>query len=298
MRREHFDVIHAHWLIPQGFVAVIGRILTQQKQIPLLCTSHGGDLFTLRGAILNRTKRWIMDHSQLLTVVSCAMKKYAVNMGIAPEKVKVISMGVDLKHRHTPNNKTERDPNCLLFVGRLVEKKGAAILLQAMPDVLKQNPDARLIVAGSGPLEAGLRNLARSLNISDSVEFLGMMPQSHLPALYRQAAMAVFPFLVDRSGDQEGFGLVQVEAMGCGCPVIAGDLPAIHDTIVHQENGLLVPPGDPKSLARAIVMLLGDPALRDRLSAEGRKRMVERFEWEIVAGKYAKLYKKMSIHAE
>jgi glycosyltransferase involved in cell wall biosynthesis len=110
--------------------------------------------------------------------------------------------------------------------------------------------------------------------------------------------MAVFPFLVDRSGDQEGFGLVQVEAMGCGCPVIAGDLPAIHDTIVHQENGLLVPPGDPKSLARAIVMLLGDPALRDRLSAEGRKRMVERFEWEIVAGKYAKLYKKMSIHAE
>jgi len=122
VRNEHFDLIHAHWLIPQGFIAALSLLITG-KRVPLLCTSHGGDLFALKGKGLQRLKRWVMDKSAALTVVSTAMKKTVVDMGIVPDKVEVIPMGVDLKGLFTPDPGVQRKTDELLFVGRLVEVK-------------------------------------------------------------------------------------------------------------------------------------------------------------------------------
>jgi len=292
LQRERFTLIHAHWLIPQGLIAVMGLTMTRQR-IPLLCTSHGGDLFALRGKIFQRLKRLIMVRSQSLTVVSRTMQSTVVDMGVAPDKVQVISMGVDLKHGFTSDPTVERSASELLFVGRLVEVKGLQSLLEAMPKVLAKHPAMRLTVAGAGPLELELRKLARRLDISDKVDFLGMVAQSQLPALYRRAMLAIFPFVITKSGVQEGFGLVVVEAMGCGCPVIAGDLPAIHDSITHEESGLLVPPGNPEVLADTILRALNDPDLCFGLAREGQKKAMEQFDWEIIAEKYAGLYFKI-----
>jgi len=292
MGQERFVLIHAHWLIPQGLIAIMGLTLTRRR-IPLVCTSHGGDLFALRGAIFQHLKRWVMNRSQALTVVSRAMQSIVVGMGVALDKVRVISMGVDLKHCFTPDPAVERSANELLFVGRLVEVKGLQALLEAMPKVLDKHPAMRLTVAGAGPLEVELRELAQCLDISDKVDFLGMVTQSQLPALYRRATLAIFPFVVTKSGVQEGFGLVVVEAMGCGCPVIAGDLPAIHDSIAHEKNGLLVPPGNPEVLADTVLRVLYDPDLCFRLAREARKSAIEHFDWEIIADKYAELYNKL-----
>ncbi|PKN83759.1 MAG: glycosyltransferase family 4 protein [Deltaproteobacteria bacterium HGW-Deltaproteobacteria-1] len=292
LRHERFDLIHAHWLIPQGLISVLGIILSYRR-IPLLCTSHGGDIFALRGMILQRMKRWVMDKSVALTVVSQAIKNKVVDMGITPDKVQVISMGVDLKHLFTPDPKVTRSSNELLFVGRLVEVKGLPVLLKAMPKLLFHNPDIHLSVAGAGPLETGLRELLLQLNILDKVDFLGMVSQRQLPVLYQRATLAIFPFVMTKSGIQEGFGLVVVEAMGCECPVIAGDLPAIHDSITHGESGLLVPSGNCEVLADTIIRSLNDPDLRFRLAREGRKRVVEEFDWEVIAEKYKKLYNKL-----
>jgi glycosyltransferase involved in cell wall biosynthesis len=289
LRQQHFALVHAHWLIPQGLIAVLGLTLAQ-RQIPLMCTSHGGDLFALGGRLFYYLKRWVMDQSRVLTVVSRTMRSAIVDMGVAPDKVRVIPMGVDLKHRFTPDPAVKRAGDELLFVGRLVEKKGLKKLLEAMPKVLAKHPTMRLSVAGAGPLEVELHELARQIGISDQVDFLGMVTQSKLPALYRRATLAVFPFLVAQSGDQEGFGLVQVEAMGCGCPVIAGDLPAIQDSVTHEESGLLVPPGNPEALAETILRALSAPDLRVRLAREARKRVVEQFDWEVITEKYAGLY--------
>jgi len=286
LRRERFDLIHAHWLIPQGLIAVLSLAL-MRRRIPLICTSHGGDLYALRGKILQRLKRRAMGKSAALTVVSQAMKKMLVDMGVEPDKVQVISMGVDLKNLFTPDPTIARKADELLFVGRLVEKKGVRILLEAMPQVIHWHPSVRLSVAGSGPMEAELKQLAIQLHLSDKIDFLGMMSQTKLPALYQRATLAIFPFVVAKSGDQEGFGLVQVEAMGCECPVIAGDLPAIHDIITHEENGLIFPSGNAQALADTIIRALNDPDLCLRLAGEGRKRVVQKFDWEIVAEKYA-----------
>lgn len=291
LRRDSFDLIHAHWIIPQGLTAVITRLITGRK-VPLVCTSHGGDLFALRGRFFRLLKRIVIKQSSALTVVSRAMRDIVVAMGTASEKVHVISMGVDLKHLFTPDPAVERSDHELLFVGRLVEKKGVAVLLKAMPAVLAEFPETRLTIAGSGPLEAELHRLAKELQISDAVDFPGMVSQSQLPDLYRQAAIAVFPFIVAQSGDQEGFGLVQVEAMGCGCPVISGDLPAVHDIIIHGETGLLVPPNHPKALADAVSALLSNPDLRQNLAQQGRKRSLEQFDWSTVARRYGLLYER------
>jgi glycosyltransferase involved in cell wall biosynthesis len=234
-----------------------------------------------------------MEKSAALTVGSKAMKKTVVDMGVAPDKVEVISMGVDLKGLFTPDPCVQRKTDELLFVGRLVEVKGLQVLLEAMPKVLAKHPVIRLVVAGAGPLESALRAAAAKLNMTDRVDFLGMVPQSKLPSLYQQATLAVFPFIVTKSGIQEGFGLVVVEAMGCECPVIAGDLPAIHDTVVHEENGLIFPSGSSQALADSILKLLDDSGLRARLAGEGRKRVVRNFDWEIIAGKYSQIYQEL-----
>lgn len=292
LRHGRFDLIHAHWLIPQGLISALGIILSRRR-IPLVCTSHGGDLFALKGWALQRLKRWVMDKSVAVTVVSQTMKNKVVDMGISPDKVQVISMGVDVKHLFTPDSKIKRNSHDLLFVGRLVEVKGLPVLLRAIPKLLVNKPDIRLSVAGAGPLKAGLKELALQLNISDKVDFLGMVAQKHLPALYQRATLAIFPFIMTKSGIQEGFGLVVVEAMGCECPVIAGDLPAIHDSITHGESGLLVPSGNSGALADTILRALNDPDLCLKLAREGRKRVVGEFDWEVVAGKYAGLYGKL-----
>ena len=289
VRNEHFDLIHAHWLIPQGFIAALGMWIAG-KNVPLLCTSHGGDLFALKGKGLQRLKRRIMDKSAALTVVSKAMKKTVVDMGVAPDKVEVIPMGVDLKGLFTPDPGVQRKTDELLFVGRLVEKKGVQFLLEAMPAVLKKHSTVRLILAGSGPMEQELRQQAQRLQISDRVSFLGMVSQTELPAMYRKATLAIFPFIVAKSGDQEGFGLVQVEAMGCECPIIAGDLPAIHDIVIHEENGLIVESGNIRALADAIIQTLDDKDLRLKLAEKARMQVMERFDWEVIAGKYGKIY--------
>jgi len=292
LRQQRFALIHAHWLLPQGMLAVMALALSHRK-ILLVCTSHGGDLFALRGKFFQRLKRWVVDKSKVVSVVSQVMQNTVINMGVTPDKVKVISMGVDLQNRFIPDHAVKRNPGEILFVGRLVEKKGVRILIEAMPAVLAMYPSACLSVAGAGPLETNLRQLVRQLNISDSVHFLGMVAQSQLPQLYQRSALAVFPFVVAKNGDQEGFGLVQVEAMGCECPIIASDLPVIHDIITHGENGFLVPTGKSEFLAQTIIKLLSNPDLGHKLAREARKRVMG-FDWEIVAEKYANLYRMSS----
>jgi len=294
LRKERFDLIHAHWIIPQGLSVIMVRTLLRNKT-PVICTSHGGDLFALRGRLFHWLKQQVINSCDLLTVVSNAMRNTVLDMGVAPEKVKVISMGVDLAHFYTLDPAIDRSNNELLFVGRLVEKKGLDVLLKAMPQVIKVYPDAYLTIAGAGPMEGQLKNIVREKNLTGKVAFLGMRPQSELPLLYRRAAIAVFPFVVAESGDQEGLGLVVIEAMGCGCPVIASDLPAIHDSIIHEKNGLMVSAGSPESLALAITKLLSDAELRLQLSSRARNSVVDKFDWQQIAYRYSRLYRKVLV---
>lgn len=293
LRCESFDLIHAHWMIPQGWIAALGLRITHRK-IPLLCTSHGSDLFALRWKFLQNLKKRVLRKSDAITVMSRVMKSKVVDMGIASEKVDVIPMGVDLKNLFTPDSAVKRSTDELLFVGRLAENKGVQYLLNALPLVIRKHPSLRLRIAGSGPMEEALKNQATRLHIAKRVEFLGALTQEELPNLYRRAALAVFPFVVAQSGDQEGFGLVQVEAMGCLCPVISGDVPAIHDILEHGKTGWMVPAGNAEALAETISQALDHPELRATFAQAARNTVVEKFDWNGIVRKYADLYRQLT----
>jgi phosphatidyl-myo-inositol dimannoside synthase len=147
-----------------------------------------------------------------------------------------------------------------VFVGRLVPKKGLEHLLDALHQLRQAGVSFSAEIVGHGPLAGTLAEKTRTLGLDDRVHFAGPVSHDSLADHYQRAAIAVFPFVEAADGDQEGFGLVMVEAMGCGCAVIASDLPAVRDVIQNGETGILVPPGDSRALAAAIRDALEDPA--------------------------------------
>ncbi|WP_343064702.1 glycosyltransferase [Marilutibacter spongiae] len=258
VRRWRPEVIHAHWLVPQGFLAAALRGWGGTS-IPYLVTSHGADLFALRGRATRWMKRFAARRAACVAVVSEGMREEAVRAGVAPTALRVMPMGVDLEHRYVPDPTVARRKDELLFVGRLVEKKGLDVLVSAMPEVLARRPDASLRVFGFGPEEARCRSLVAALRLSDVVTFEGPATQDLLPAAYRRAALFVAPFMRASSGDQDGLGLVLIEALGCGCPVVVSELPATRGLASTASGIATVPPGCPDRLARKLVELLESP---------------------------------------
>lgn len=285
LRHRRFDAIHAHWLIPQALVAILAGV---PDNTALLCTSHGGDLFGLRGRLLGRLKRGILARCTGVTVVSAAMRDEVQRLRPG-QAVDIVPMGTDLVGCFTPPLTVARDPNAILFAGRLVEKKGVRYLIDAVARLRQQGRPVTLCVAGSGPELETLRAQAQRLGIACAVDFIGAVGHARLADLYRQASVAVVPSVVAASGDQEGFGLVVVEAMGCECPVVASRLPAIDDIAIDGQTALLVQPADPGCLADAIAVVLDDPlAARQRASA-ARARVLEHFDWVAITSRYAAL---------
>ena len=293
LRHQHIDLIHAHWFIPQGLTVAIAGLFT--KNMPrMICTSHGGDLLGLNGLLLTSLKRWIIRCSSQLTVVSHAMENRALALGAKPEQLKTVSMGVDTRTLFTPDTAIRRSDNEILFVGRLVEKKGCTYLIEAMPEILRQHPSAHLSIVGTGPEEEALKQQASHIGIVHAVTFHGSVNNAKIPDLYRRATILVAPSIVTAQGDQEGLGLVLVEALACECPVIASDLPAIRDVVIHENTGWLVPQKNSEAIASAVVKLLSEPGLRKNLAVDGRKHSMRNFDWSIVATRYAHLINNLS----
>ena len=287
IRRCRIDVVHAHWLVPQGLIVALLQWLPGGK-VPFLVTSHGADLYALRGRLLDRIKAFVACRAEAVTVVSNAMRERVASLGVPASKVKVEPMGVDLTERFVPDPAVPRSQRKILFVGRLVEKKGLRHLLDAMPLVLRHFPDASLDIAGFGPEEKALKAQVRALGLEAHARFLGAMPQPQLPDLYRSAALFVAPFITAGSGDQEGLGLVLVEAAGCGCPLVVGNVPAVKDVLEHE----LIDPVDPRDagqLASAIVATLSHPQRKCAEADALRARLIGQFDWRQVAGRYASL---------
>ena len=281
-REYEFDAVHAHWIVPQGFVAAILSTLTRRFP-PVLITSHGGDLYALRGPVFERLKRWILTRADAVTVVSRAMRDYCEERSLAPGKIVVQSMGVDLEGIFTPGD-TANTRDGLIFVGRLVEKKGVKYLIEAMAILRSKYPQLNLVVIGDGPLRESLAALAQTRGVSDRVCFVGSVRNEEVPGYLRDAAISIMP-----SCDQEGLGLVVVEAQGCGCAVIASDLPAVRDTVIDGQTGLVVRPADVADLAEKIAMLLDDDALRRTLTNSGRIHALENFNWTSVGSVYTRI---------
>lgn len=279
-RHSSVRAVHAHWMIPQGSIAVrLGH--------PTLVTAHGADVFALRGPLFDRMRATVSRRASAIAVVSGAMVRC---IGATERtRTEVLPMGIDLV-RFT-EAAVQRHPCQLLFVGRLVEKKGLCYLLDAMPSIIDYDSRAELLVVGFGPELPALREQAARLGIEGQVRFVGAVSQEELPQFYRNATVFVAPFVEASNGDREGLGLVVAEAMACGCPVVVGNVGGAGDLLGGGDNGLLVDARKPGALATAIVELLVDEGGRQLMASRGAAFVRTHFGWDAIAARYATLLK-------
>jgi glycosyltransferase involved in cell wall biosynthesis len=269
------DVVHVHWIVPQGLVLCMARLFT--VKVPFVLTSHGADLFTLKGSMMTGLKSIILKRAAFVTVVSEPMRQQALRLRVPENRVAVMPMGVDFE-KFTPSGEVARNPNEVLFVGRLVEKKGLAYLIQALDHVRQEIPEVQLTVIGFGPEEEALRALTQDLRLGAHVDFLGPKPHSELIRHYRRAGLFVAPFIEAADGDQEGLGLVTIEAIACGCPVLVGEVAAVKD--------LPVPVVNIKNIDQLTIALCNFLQKAAPSSMDLRNEIARIYSWKSVSGNY------------
>lgn len=286
---ERPALIHAHWIFPQGTVAVL---LGKLFRIPVLVTAHGGDAFALRGSLLGAIKRWTIKHCRAWTSNTQAT---AAAVGPDLPQPHVIPMGIDYKKFASGNALAVRaagEPQkfVLLFVGRLVEKKGVADLLRAvaaLPAELSNQAECWII--GDGTERNRLQALAADLHIADKVIFYGKLPNSSLPDYYAAADIFIAPSVIDTSGDTEGQGVILLEAMASGTAVVSTLTGGIAEVVEHDRTGVLVEPARPEQLSVVLVRLLKDSECRNKLAVAGRQAS-QAYDWLQVAERFGLLY--------
>ncbi len=276
------DLIHAHWTLSAGAALLAQR--THRR--PVLVTMHGSDVLDVGkrpgGAWLTRR---ILLRCDGITAVSSALAAAAAAMGVPAARIRVISNGVDTE-RFTPLVGKGRD-GIVLYAGSLIERKGVRHLLAAAPAVLRRFPSYRLVILGEGPQHGILRDLAAALGVLDSTTFAGRQSQDQVREWMQRARAVVVPSL------EEAQGVVLLEALACGTPVVASGVDGIPEVIVPAV-GRLVPPGEPMALSEAIVRILADSSEWAAMSKRARERAVTHYDWDRVAGLYVSEYESVA----
>ncbi|MBI2664913.1 glycosyltransferase [Candidatus Woesearchaeota archaeon] len=293
VRKAKIDAMHAHWIVPQGFVAAIIKKLTGT---PYIVTAHAGDVFPLKNKFLKWFGKIALKNAAYTTVNSNATKQAVLEVAKVP--VEIIPMGVDLaafspdKRKKGIREKYGVSGEFIFTVGRMAEKKGFKYLIAAMPKILKKLPKAKLVLIGDGPERPGLEQLTKELKLENNVLFAGKVTHKELENWYPTADVFVLPSIVTKEGDTEGLGVVFLEAIASGTPVIGSNVGGIPDIIMHEKTGLLVPEKAPDELADAIVRVLSDKKLNKKLTENAFAFVKERFTWNLVADRFAGLFRK------
>ena len=287
-REARPDVIHVHWWFP-GALAVWPRT---GLQAPVVITSHGTDLFLLdRAPAVSRLASPLFRSAAQVTVISTPLVRRVEALGVPRQRITVVPMPLPPQPSGRPMNPSS-DRGALLFVGRLVERKGAEYAVRALAILREAGRDARLTVVGDGPERNALETLASSLGVAAHVEFTGMLPSGAVAERYSAAGTLLMPAVTDWKGEQEGFGMVIVEAMRHGLPVIATASGGITDIVRDGVNGLLVPERDAGAIAAAVTRLLDDPRLGTGLGEAAAADVAERFATARIARTFDAVYRR------
>ncbi len=270
-------LIHAHFALDGSTALPLAAAL----RVPLVVTLHGYDV-TMADEHLGKTpagklyllrRKRLWQRASLFLCVSEFIRDRALEAGFPKEKLRVHSIGID---RQTFRPVDDRSGKLVLFVGRLVFKKGCIHLLHAMRRVQDAEPSARLVIVGDGPLRVSLEKSAQDLKLQ--VEFLGSQPGSVVRDWIRRASVLCIPSVTAPDGGSEGLGMVILEAQAMGRPVVGFRTGGIPEAIREGVTGLLAPAGDDENLAQQILRYLQDEAFWQSSSAQGIDWIAERFD--------------------
>ena len=289
-RKGNFDVVHAFWPIPHGIFGVAAR---DASQAALVSTFFSAEL-NWKGAtrsVFAPILRRIVERSDAVTVISSytgqRLREYVPDL-----ETPIIPFGAAAtqKLEHANASTRSRDDRFeLLFVGRLVRRKGVDVLLRAAK-VLKDDSRLRIRIVGEGPERPSLEAVARELGVLETVSFEGLIDERRIDAMFAGCDALVLPAIVTETGDTEGLGVVLIEAMGYGKPVIASAAGGIVDVVSNEDTGLLVPPGDASALASAIRRAMDDPEQMRAIARRGTAFAESAFGWDAIVGRLIEVY--------
>ncbi|HEX7243749.1 MAG TPA: glycosyltransferase family 4 protein [Longimicrobiaceae bacterium] len=291
-RSGAFDLVHAFWPLPHGLLGLAAR---RASGVPLVCTFFGVELTWMEAQLpfLAPVLKRIVRGSDAVTVISTYTGD-RLRRTVPEARPTVIPFGATveppaLSSSPAPPPDDPARPFELLFVGRLVERKGVHVLLDALARIDAARP-LRFRVIGDGPEREALRARAGRLGLGERVLFEGFVSKEELTERFAGCDAFVLPAVVDAKGDTEGLGVVLLEAMVYGKPVIASAAGGIVDIVRDGRNGFLVPPGDVEALAGAVRACMDDPERRRRLGENGRRDVEEGFSWPVIIDRLVELY--------
>ena len=282
-----FDVIHAHdWLVTYA-----AKSLKNAYDIPIVATIHATEAGRNSG-IHDETQRYINDTEWLLTyeatevIVNSNYMKNEIQrlFGLPFDKINVIPNGInlsnftgierdyDFRRQYAMDNE-----KIILYVGRLVYEKGVQHLIAAMPKILSNYNDAKLIIAGRGGMMDELRAEANNLGLNDKIYFTGYLNSKQVQKMYKCADVAVFP------STYEPFGIVALEAMLAGVPTVVSDVGGLDEIVTHGVDGMKSYAGNANSIADSVTALLYDHQLATNVSKKAKQKVKDQFNWEKIA---------------
>ena len=290
IKKEDINLIHSHWIIPQGLIGAVIRLITG---IPHIVSIHGTDIHLIHShRVAYPLIKIISLYSNYITTNSSYT--YRLLMDIIHQRKSntcIIPMGI-FPDEYYSNLNIDKKEKTILFIGRLIAWKGVNHLIAAMNEVILRVHNVQLKIIGNGPARAELKQLTRMMKISSHVQFLDNIDRGQLLLHYKKADLFVLPSItVD--GQTEGLGVVLLEGMASGVPVIGSNTGGIPDIIDDGVNGLLVPPGDPEALASAIMKILNNHELAEKFAQEGLRTVKERFSWDKISDQFIEIYQEV-----
>lgn len=231
--------------------------------------------------------------SMVVTISKYSVQKIQQHYGIDPKMIHLVPNGVDTDFFQPKSDKIMAQQQfslgegpCVLFVGNLIPRKGLPYLIEAAKQIIRKHPKTTFAIAGEGPLRDRLINSVQKQKIASNFKFLGKIEEKLLPSLYRASDVFVLPSL------QEGQGIVLLEAQASSVPVVAFETGGVKEALRNGETGILVNPKDNIALAEAVIKILDDNVLREKMGSNGRKFVVENFTWDICAQKMLDIFQK------
>lgn len=281
-RRHSFAVVHVHWLFPTLPLVMLARNVAARGRVPIACTAHGADVHGFRSPWLLKLKSWALRRCHGVAAVSDALGR-RITHDCPNVRLSVLPMGI----RSCDTKPSEqRSPADLIFVGRLVEKKGADTAVSIVAELRRRQRDVYLSVIGDGPERGRVEAMAAEQGISDRVTFFGALAGAQVSARFADAGIALLPFRTARNGDAEGLGLVALEALAGGCPLVASDTEVTRSVLVQDRHALLVAPDNVSAFASAVEATMDNyqQALARTRTAE--REILQQYQWNSVGRSY------------
>ena len=301
-KKHRVNVIHAHFAYPEGFAALLAKRETEKK---FVVTLHGYDILTEPSIgygirldpIYDKMVRRVLMEADAVITASTATYAEALNAGVEERSLHLIPNGVDVD-RFNPSldggsirKKHDIDDKFMVFAVRHhVPKNGLEYLINAIPIVKEKISDVVFAIGGDGPLRPYHELLAKRLGVSGSVVFVGRIAQEELPYYYAACDVSVIPSVI------EAFGLVTIEAMSCGKPVIGSKTGGIPDVIKDGVNGFLVEPKDPEAIAEKIIFIAEHRDAARKMGEECRRTVEAKFGISKRIDKIIELYHKVTMN--